>query len=239
MLDNVFASLLTQPSSFQERTEGAAFLRSIAQLYGARSVDYIAADVLNKARSQWISCHYSSAAVRQAMTGSPTRRDVFTLLGLPEGQSCWRPGACLGEEAAHSSEGDEFPSPLADRVWMLALPKSSDETAIFCVSFGGEKQPDAKLEALAQEWTSLANYFHSHILRLNGHDASSRMLVSARELDCLRWTAAGKTAWEASRILGISERTVRFHLNAAREKLNCATTTQAVAKAVASRMIQV
>jgi DNA-binding CsgD family transcriptional regulator len=48
-----------------------------------------------------------------------------------------------------------------------------------------------------------------------------------------------KTVWEASVILGISERTVRFHLNAAREKLDCATTTQAVAKAITQHLIDV
>jgi DNA-binding CsgD family transcriptional regulator len=74
-------------------------------------------------------------------------------------------------------------------------------------------------------------------MRIYGHDASKEMLISARELDCLKWMAAGKTAWEASVILGISERTVRFHLNAAREKLNCLTTTQAVAKAVSQQLI--
>jgi DNA-binding CsgD family transcriptional regulator len=65
------------------------------------------------------------------------------------------------------------------------------------------------------------------------------MLISARELDCLKWTAAGKTAWEASVILGISERTVRFHLNAARDKLKCTTTVQAVAKAIAYQLIDI
>ena len=65
------------------------------------------------------------------------------------------------------------------------------------------------------------------------------LLISARELDCLKWTAAGKTALEASIILGISERTVRFHLNAAREKLDCVTTTQAVAKAIANQLIEI
>jgi DNA-binding CsgD family transcriptional regulator len=49
----------------------------------------------------------------------------------------------------------------------------------------------------------------------------------------------GKTAWEASVILGISERTVRSHLNAAREKLDCTTTAQAVAKAVMQHSIDV
>ena len=48
--------------------------------------------------------------------------------------------------------------------------------------------------------------------------------------------AAGKTAWEVGTILGISERTVRFHLNAAREKLQCTTTTQAVARAVSEQL---
>ena len=84
---------------------------------------------------------------------------------------------------------------------------------------------------MLRECRILANYFHGHVLRMNGYDTDQDILVSARELDCLKWTAAGKTALEASIILGISERTVRFHLNAAREKLDCVTTTQAVAKA--------
>jgi DNA-binding CsgD family transcriptional regulator len=42
----------------------------------------------------------------------------------------------------------------------------------------------------------------------------------------------GKTAWETSVVLGISERTVRFHRNAAGEKLDCATTILAVTKAI-------
>ncbi len=70
-------------------------------------------------------------------------------------------------------------------------------------------------------------------------DTSDALIVSSRELDCLRWVAAGKSAWEASVILGISERTVRFHLNSAREKLDCATTTQAVAKVVAQKLIAI
>ncbi|MBX9590256.1 MAG: helix-turn-helix transcriptional regulator [Hyphomonadaceae bacterium] len=93
-------------------------------------------------------------------------------------------------------------------------------------------------KAIQREFQVLASYFHQHILRIYGNDAESQILVSARELDCLKWVAAGKTAWEASVILGISERTVRFHLNAAREKLNCLTTTQAVAKAVSQQLIE-
>ena len=92
---------------------------------------------------------------------------------------------------------------------------------------------------MLREFRILANYFHGHVLRMNGYDSNREILISARELDCLKWTAAGKTASEASIILGISERTVRFHLNAAREKLDCVTTTQAVARAIANQLIEI
>jgi hypothetical protein len=48
---------------------------------------------------------------------------------------------------------------------------------------------------------SLCTSSRQHILRIYGHDAAKDMLISARELDCLKWIAAGKTAWEASVIL--------------------------------------
>ena len=125
------------------------------------------------------------------------------------------------------------------QVLSMPLRPIVGETAVFFVGaeHGGGRMENQK-KTILREFQVLANYFHQHILRIYGHDAESQMLVSARELDCLKWVAAGKTAWEASVILGISERTVRFHLNAAREKLNCLTTTQAVAKAVSQQLIE-
>lgn len=36
--------------------------------------------------------------------------------------------------------------------------------------------------------------------------------LTDRQIECLRWTADGKTAWEIGRIIGVSARTVEFHL---------------------------
>lgn len=55
--------------------------------------------------------------------------------------------------------------------------------------------------------------------------------LSSREIECLHWLAAGKTISESAIILGISERTLRFHVNNARERLGVATTTQAIVAA--------
>jgi DNA-binding CsgD family transcriptional regulator len=61
--------------------------------------------------------------------------------------------------------------------------------------------------------------------------------LTARELECLKWAADGKTAWEVGRILGIAERTAVFHLNNVTQKLGAANKTQAIVRAVALKMI--
>jgi DNA-binding CsgD family transcriptional regulator len=53
----------------------------------------------------------------------------------------------------------------------------------------------------------------------------------------LAYVAAGKTDWEISRIIGVSEATTRFHVDNARRKLNAVTRGQAVAKLALLRMI--
>jgi DNA-binding CsgD family transcriptional regulator len=56
--------------------------------------------------------------------------------------------------------------------------------------------------------------------------------LTPRELEALRWTMEGKTAWEVGNILGISERTAVLHVNNAMHKLNCVNKHQAVLKAI-------
>jgi DNA-binding response OmpR family regulator len=59
-----------------------------------------------------------------------------------------------------------------------------------------------------------------------------------REVEALTWAARGKTFWEIGEILGLSKRTVEFHLDNARRKLGVATRTQALIKAATGHLIQ-
>lgn len=61
--------------------------------------------------------------------------------------------------------------------------------------------------------------------------------LTKRELDVLSWTAQGKTAWEVSVILGMSEKTVNFHLGNAMRKLAVTSKHQAVLKCVAAGVL--
>ncbi|WP_336491364.1 helix-turn-helix transcriptional regulator [Methylobacterium nigriterrae] len=56
--------------------------------------------------------------------------------------------------------------------------------------------------------------------------------LTEREIECLKWTAAGKSAWDTSQILSISSRTVEAHLASAGRKLNAVNRVQSIAEAL-------
>jgi DNA-binding CsgD family transcriptional regulator len=55
----------------------------------------------------------------------------------------------------------------------------------------------------------------------------------------LQWVAYGKTSYEISIIVGLSERTVNFHVAGAIAKLNAANRTHAAVKAALMGLITV
>lgn len=61
---------------------------------------------------------------------------------------------------------------------------------------------------------------------------STRPELTARERECIRWAALGKSEWEISQILGISEHTSEKHLLSAKTKLGAVNRVQAVAEAI-------
>lgn len=72
----------------------------------------------------------------------------------------------------------------------------------------------------------------------SGSGDSLRPVLSEREREVLRWVADGKTAWEVSRILSLSEHTVLTHQRNAKQKLDAANNVHAVVKAFLRQEIQ-
>jgi DNA-binding LacI/PurR family transcriptional regulator len=61
--------------------------------------------------------------------------------------------------------------------------------------------------------------------------------ISEREKQCLQWAAKGKTSWEISQILGVTESTIIYHLRNATRKLDAANRLHAVTKALQASII--
>ena len=113
------------------------------------------------------------------------------------------------------------------------------EFALFSVT---SALPDREWSALKRSYIRdfmvLAYYFHSWALNSEPREYPEvEAKLSMREKDCLRWRATGKSDWEISQILTISERTVKFHLESARAKLGATNTLHAVAKAMSRGLI--
>jgi DNA-binding NarL/FixJ family response regulator len=66
---------------------------------------------------------------------------------------------------------------------------------------------------------------------------SRHVALNEREIECLTWSARGKTSPEIAQIVSLSKRTVNFHIENACRKLNVATRTEAVVKATSARII--
>ncbi len=62
-----------------------------------------------------------------------------------------------------------------------------------------------------------------------GESTAASPKISARECECMRWVAAGKTDWEIAKLLGISASTVHFHVERVKKRLVTSTRSQAVA----------
>jgi LuxR family quorum sensing-dependent transcriptional regulator len=98
---------------------------------------------------------------------------------------------------------------------------SDEKAALHLVGIYAHSAIRSKLPSIGQKHASFA----------------SKSTLSRREIECLSWTAHGKTAWEISCILSLSQRTVEHYLESACRKLSCVGRTHAVAEALRQRLI--
>ena len=131
---------------------------------------------------------------------------------------------------------------LDDMAWLgvedgFAVPIHGPKGAIAGISIAAANYDLSPRDESALYIGSL--YLHARMaaLRTESSPAPVRILTP-RERECLEWVAGGKTDWEISQILGISEQTVHGYVQNAMTKLAARTRAQAVALAMQSSQIQ-
>ena len=88
-------------------------------------------------------------------------------------------------------------------------------------------EPSARTESLR----------HKIMSAENPHNNGSAL--TPKETEVLKWVAQGKSTWEISKILEISERTVKFHVGNILRKLDAVTRTHAVAIALEKGLVKI
>ena len=66
----------------------------------------------------------------------------------------------------------------------------------------------------------------------------NKAVITQREREVLNWLKQGKSSWDMSVILGVSERTVNYHVNNIRKKLGATNRPQALALAARRGLIE-
>jgi DNA-binding CsgD family transcriptional regulator len=93
-------------------------------------------------------------------------------------------------------------------------------------------EEDGKLARLMGDLQLLSVHAQAAAVRLLLPAEQETPKLTPREIDILRWSMEGKSAWNVGEILGVSEHTVNFHLRNIFKKMNCSTKQQAVLKAM-------
>ncbi|NUF17313.1 LuxR family transcriptional regulator AbaR [Acinetobacter lactucae] len=105
---------------------------------------------------------------------------------------------------------------------MLTLARSNDQLS----------EKEQKAQYTNMYW--LTQTVHSSIAKIVNDVEFSQfnLYLTNREKEVLRWTAEGKTSAEIAQILGVSERTINFHLSNSMQKLNVNNKISAAIRAV-------
>ena len=120
----------------------------------------------------------------------------------------------------------------------ISVPLRSPDGSFGLVSFTADQQTDdwGPSSATMASLTLLAMHCHARANHLLGAK-DMEIGLSAREVECISWSSSGKSLAETARLMGISERTVRFHRENIRVKLGTETTMESVSKAVSLGLI--
>ncbi|HEX8109124.1 MAG TPA: LuxR C-terminal-related transcriptional regulator [Kofleriaceae bacterium] len=125
--------------------------------------------------------------------------------------------------------------------WTVPVHDAAGRTAV--MSFIGSRDLDRfklTIELHRATLHAMTIYFQVYVCRMTRLQASVPAFeLTPRERQCLEWAARGKSRSDIGQIMGLSPRTVKFHLENAQRKLNVARTTQAVLRAVSLGLIAV
>lgn len=119
----------------------------------------------------------------------------------------------------------------------IHLPAGKHLFAGFCRS--GPTPQKTDFDEVLVNLQVFANSVVQPVLALLCEDCPSQppLDLSGRELECLKWAAEGKTAYETAVILGLSQSRISQVLSSALRKLGCVNKQQAIVKAIRSQLV--
>ena len=241
MLDRLFDTIAPKLDAVKYFEEGSSLLLSAAASYGLKHVAYLGINLPRIGRTApFYSATYTSDWCKHYEHSDYVDVDPVVRLGLTGLLPIDWNSFDYSNPLIRRVFGEAGEFGLGRQGLTIPIRGRGPEVALFSVNsdLPDKEWADLKRETM-RDLQLLAHYFHHMVIRVEGGQMPHyEALLSRREKECLQWAAAGKTIWETSQILKISERAVRLYLDIARHKLDCLNKTQAVAKAVALGIVE-
>jgi DNA-binding CsgD family transcriptional regulator len=165
--------------------------------------------------------HLSRLTIETSMTKLPVQGDS-TLLAPSDWQSP-QAGEAIGLAESHG---------LAASTAFLLHSTTGDP---YLMAFSGTRPSLARTELTELHFAALQLF--ECLEKTFVAATAGREKLSGREVECLRWAAAGKSSDEIAIILGISAYTVSSYFKSATRKLQAVNRMQAIAIALRVRLI--
>lgn len=203
-------------------------LRALAQDYGFYSGLYL----------------HIGHAVCDPERGAPSRLIASSPIALRQygaalaASSVARRAATAYRPFAWTSVEERLPG-LLGRHAGLAIPVQDHAAGPGLVALIGQDfdLTRALAAAAAGVLTLAAADLHQSVLSLVRPAATANSALTSREIECLRLAALGRTVAETGKALGITSRTVEFHLKNVAEKLGATNKVHAVAISVSHGLV--
>lgn len=249
-MDHLLQQQLIDLHALSEAGEFKAHLQTIARTMGFERIFYVSARLVPSslpgpggfAETPLILCDYPSDWVAHYQGKQLARIDpVIAACNATRRPLSWDVRNYTPEAGAPGTGGavrqllhDAIDAGIDRGVSVPIYGVSGEYGMVTFVADRGASSPPLDDSGLLRDCTLVANHFHMTLRQRIGNDPAQveTLRLTARELEVMKWAAAGKTREEIADILKVTPHTVKFHLYNTHAKLDVFSTPHAIAKLV-------
>ncbi len=118
----------------------------------------------------------------------------------------------------------------------VTLPIHGPKGELGMLCFVSDTKPDENFQTSALHNMATLSLFRDFVcetaMQFIRQPPVPTVTLTPRELECIKWGAAGKSSWDIAHILNCSEAAVNFHFANIRRKFNTSSRHQAVVRAI-------
>lgn len=237
MMERLFFQLIEDLDSVVSEEVGTDALKRIAGRFGLSNVSYLGINIPQVKQEVYIVTTYSPDWVHRYVSQGYVSIDPVIQVGLRGILPLDWKDVREANDTVKDFFGEAREFGLSRQGLSIPIRGVHGETAMFSLnSDRTDREWASDKRRLMRDFQILSHHFHTRVLEIHNVQ-KEKVELSSKELECLKWVAAGKTTFEIGIILHISERTVRFFLESARAKLGTVNSVQAVARAIRLNLI--